>query len=158
MTLRRQQPGLRGARRFRLRIEENEGGQSRLLVLQERPRPGQREGSPPLEQVAWGQGLPLDVAHPLIAAAVRANGGNPARLSRRTSDGQLTVELDEVSGARVALALLALQPLRKLERMQAVLRGIEAMSEEEALYWFARVMRGPKARALRALRILLAKE
>ena len=158
MTARRRQPGLRGARRFRLSIEETRGGQVRLLVLQERPHLGQGEKGSSFEQVAWAQGLALDVAHPLIAATVRANGGNPAGLLRRIWNGQLALELDEVSGARVALALLALQPLRKHERMQAILQGIEAMSEEETLYWFARVMRGPKARVLRALRILLARE
>lgn len=139
-------------------METDRAGQSRLVVLQERPGQGQAKAPPCFDPVAWAQGLPLDVARPLIAAAVRANGESPAQLSRPGSDGQPPLELDETSGARIALALLAVQPLRKLERMQDVLRGMEAMSEEEALYWFSRVMRGPKARTLRAFRILLARE
>lgn len=158
MTPRRGPPASRGARRFRLRMEKDRGGQPRLLVFQERPRRGQGNVPPAFDPVAWAQGLPLDVARPLIAAAVRANGGNPAPLSRPSPDSEPLVDLDEASGAKVALVLLAMQPLRKLERMQAILRGIEAMSAEEALYWFARVMRGPKTRTLRAFRILLARE
>lgn len=144
--------------RFRLRVERDPKGRLAVVVLQHRLRHLGRATELDFEPVARAMGLPLQVAMPLLAAAVRANGAAPSRLSRPHEDGDPPIELDEASGARVALALVAVRPLRKLERMEGVVHGIAEMSAEEALYWFARVMRGPKARTLRALRILLAKE
>jgi len=98
------------------------------------------------------------VATPLLAGALREAGQSAERLGRVTREGDPPLELGEAAGARVALALVAVQPLRRLDRMEAVVRGIADMTAEEALYWFARAMRGPRPRVLRALRILLAKE
>jgi hypothetical protein len=108
--------------------------------------------------VARAEGLPLEVATPLLAAAVRECGQSAERLGRPSREGDPPLELGEAVGARVALALVAVRPLRRLDRMEAVVRGIGEMTSEEALYWFARVMRGPGPRVLRALRVLLARE
>jgi len=71
--------------------------------------------------------------------------------SRRKS-----IPLDEPAGVRLALALLAAEPVNKHSRRNAILSGIVAMSTEEAYYWYAKAT-GPHAnRARRALRILLA--
>jgi hypothetical protein len=66
------------------------------------------------------------------------------------------ITLEEPAGVRLALALIAVEPIKKYSRRHAILSGIVAMSTEEAYYWFARAT-GPIApRARRALRILLA--
>lgn len=66
------------------------------------------------------------------------------------------IPLAEPAGVRLALALVAVEPIAKSSRRYAILSGIAAMSPEEAYYWFARAT-GPIAqRARRALRILLA--
>jgi hypothetical protein len=66
------------------------------------------------------------------------------------------IPLGEAAGVRLALALIAIEPVAKASRRSAILSGIAAMSTEEAYYWFARTT-GPIApRARRALRILLA--
>ncbi len=66
------------------------------------------------------------------------------------------ISLAEPAGVRLALALIAVEPITKTSRRRAILSGIAAMSPEEAYYWFARTT-GPIAqRARRALRILLA--
>lgn len=66
------------------------------------------------------------------------------------------IPLEESAGVRLALALIAIEPITKSSRRHAILAGISAMSAEEAYYWFARTT-GPIAqRARRSLRILLA--
>lgn len=67
------------------------------------------------------------------------------------------VVLAEPAGVRLALAIKAAGPLSRPSRRQAVLEGVSSMSEEEAYYWYAKTTRPDSgARALRALRILLA--
>lgn len=144
--------------RFRLQVDRDARGELVVTVLQRQVRRRGKTTELGYEPVARATGLPLSVAAPLLAAAVRTCGTSPERLSRPAREGEPPIELDEVHGARVALALLAVRPLRKLERMEGVVRGVGAMSNEEALYWFARVIKGPRARVLRALRILLTRE
>ena len=144
--------------RFRLQVARSTQGGLMVAVLQRTVRSGSAAAEIRFQPVALAQGLPLDVVMPLLAATVRENGLSPERLARPSRPDDPPIELDEAGGARVALALVAVRPLRKLERMEGVIGGIGEMSAEEALYWFARVMRGPKPRVLRALRILMAKE
>ena len=143
--------------RFRVAVSQAAGGRV-VTVLQRTVRRKAETAEIVFDPVAQACGLPLDVVTPLLVTAMRENGISPERLGRPSRPDDSPIELDEADGARVALALVAVRPLRKLERMEGVARGIGEMSAEEALYWFARVMRGPKPRVLRALRILLAKE
>ncbi len=65
--------------------------------------------------------------------------------------------LDELSGIRLALIMLAVKPLRRHDRIEAVGHGVQAMGDEEAYYWFSKCTGGPEAvRARKALRVLLA--
>jgi hypothetical protein len=64
--------------------------------------------------------------------------------------------LDESAGVRLALTLIAAEPITKRSRREAILGGVAAMSSEETYYWFAKVTGSASARARRALRILLA--
>ncbi len=67
------------------------------------------------------------------------------------------VVLAEPAGVRFALAIKAAAPLNRPNRRQSVVDGVLAMSDEEAYYWYAKTTRADTgARALRALRILLA--
>ena len=146
-------------RRFALRMEQIRSTEPRLVVLEERSGLRKAVGpTPELRCVAWASGLPLEVARPLVVEALRTIHLSPEHLACSGVDGAPPLLVDEATGARIALALLAVQPLRKLERMQEVIGGVASMSPEESLYWFARVMQGPKTRTLRALRILLARE
>lgn len=68
------------------------------------------------------------------------------------------IALTEDAGVRLGLAALAVKPLSKPVRVEAIKEGIARMTSEEALYWYA-ACTGPHAnRALKALRILLADE
>ncbi len=77
--------------------------------------------------------------------ALSANRGAPIRLS-------------ESAGVRLALIMLATSPVFKHARVEKITGGIEAMSEEEAYYWYAKCVSESGARACRALRLLLAEE
>ena len=66
------------------------------------------------------------------------------------------IVLDESAGVRLALALIATEPIAKRSRREAILAGVAGMSSEETYYWFAKVTGPAASRARRALRILLA--
>ena len=67
--------------------------------------------------------------------------------------------LPESAGVRLGLLMLAVKPLRKPDRMDAIARQIASMGEEEAYYWFSKGTSAEIARrAQKALRHLLARE
>jgi len=67
------------------------------------------------------------------------------------------IRMREADGARLAIMLQAVSPLRKPARARLVQESIVSMSDEEVYYWSSRVVsRGSDA--LKALRILLAGE
>lgn len=89
---------------------------------------------------------------------------NPLHEALRASRYQRTVlspsrkkpiVLDEAPGVRLALALVAVEPISKWRRREGILGGVAAMSTEEAYYWFARTTGPIASRARRALRIML---
>ena len=140
---------------FRLSIEPFRNNEVMMTVVEQAngtPRPG------PGELVRlWG--LPLHMAFNAITELARQSGNPPSALR---PGARKAVQLDEDQGVRVALIFLSVKPLRKPERMQAVIDGIHRMSREEASYWFARTLtpesESARRRALRALRIMLAEE
>ena len=68
------------------------------------------------------------------------------------------VGANQDAGVRLGLTALATKPVLKSARVDAIRQGIQTMTSEEALYWYA-YSTGPNAnRALRALRTLLADE
>jgi len=102
-------------------------------------------------------GDPLRAVADHLLAALRANGHKATDLAR--ADAQQPFYLDELSGLRLALILLAVRPLARHDRIEAIGQGIQEMSAEEAYYWFSKCSAGPGAsRAQRALRLLLADE
>ena len=100
---------------------------------------------------------PLQTARVLdaLVAAVRASGHQAGVLS---ATRQKPIPLDEAAGVRLALALLAAQPVSKADRIRHIVAGVSIMSTEETYYWYAKSV-GPDAeRVRRALRLFLADE
>jgi len=65
--------------------------------------------------------------------------------------------LPEVQGVRLGLVMLAVKPLTKLARIEAISQGIRTMPPEEAYYWYSKCTASDTAdRAQKALRYLLA--
>jgi hypothetical protein len=108
--------------------------------------------------------------HTTLAARLTADRvpsfGQPLRVALRESGHPHTivgpsrrapVVLIEPAGVRLALAIKAAAPINRPNRRQSVIDGVLAMSDEEAYYWYAKTNHPDTgARALRALRILLA--
>lgn len=110
----------------------------------------------PLECVARLHGDPLrTVVGPVLAALKRA-GYRPTDL--RPTRAQ-PFRLEEEDGVRLGLLFLALKPLRKPSRMEAIVERIGAMADEELYYWYSKMTApGDGSRARRALRTLVAEE
>ncbi|MCB0069481.1 MAG: ASCH domain-containing protein [Caldilineaceae bacterium] len=67
--------------------------------------------------------------------------------------------LPEETGVRLGLVFLAVRPLTKHGRVEAISQGIRPMPSEEAYYWYSKCTAADTAeRAQKALRILLAEE
>jgi len=103
-------------------------------------------------------GDPLRAVADHLLNALRANGHKATDLARATGS-EKPFYLDELTGLRLALILMAVKPLTRHDRIEAIGQGVQAMSAEEAYYWFSKCSAGPDAlRAQKALRILLAGE
>ncbi|WP_282837859.1 DUF7680 family protein [Microbacterium flavum] len=88
-----------------------------------------------------------------LFVAVRKAGHQPSVLAFKR---KAPIRLGEAEGVRLALVLLATQPIAKHERVRALVAGINAMSVEETYYWYSKCMGLDGNRARKALRTLLA--
>ena len=88
-----------------------------------------------------------------LFVAVRKAGHQPSVLAFKR---RAPIRLGEAEGVRLALVLLATQPIAKHERVRALVAGINAMSVEETYYWYSKCMGVDGNRARKALRTLLA--
>ncbi len=140
---------------FRLVVEPLRDNEVRMRLVE------QANGSPhpSPEDVIGLWGLPLHLSFGTVAELARQSGNSPSALR---PGARKPVELDEEQGVRVGLVFHGVKPLRKPERIQSVIDGIQRMSREEATYWFAKIHTTESAsarrRAMRALRIMLAEE
>jgi len=67
--------------------------------------------------------------------------------------------LQEEWGVRLGLLFLAVKPISKVNRIEAISSGIWEMTSEELYYWYSKCTSRAKAeRAQKALRLLLANE
>lgn len=110
------------------------------------------EGSSQLVVRIWG--IPFQASVDRILAALKDNGYRASELSRAR---KAPFHLSEESGVRLGLLFLAVKPLRRLPRIEAISGAIWAMGPEEVYYWFSKCTDHLVGRrAQRALRILLA--
>jgi len=70
-----------------------------------------------------------------------------------TGSGSGGVFVGEATGVRAALGFRAVKPLRRVDRMRSVARGVAQLSVEECYYWYAKCREGSNGE--RALRTLL---
>ena len=98
------------------------------------------------------KGQALVQARQVVYGCLKSNNYDPKTLSQKRSTPYV---LDEESGVNLALLFQTLQPLSKPDRIANIASGVQAMSNEEAHYWFAKVNNGSRNRALKAIRVLL---
>lgn len=90
-----------------------------------------------------------------VVSAVKGSGHSASVLAFAD---RAAIALDEAPGVRLALTLFATMPISKSNRIRAMVAGVNAMSIEEAYYWYSKCVGRESARARKALRILLADE
>lgn len=90
-----------------------------------------------------------------LFAAMKRSGHQPSVL---TFTRKAPIRLTEPDGVRLALTLLATQPIAKHERVRALVAGINAMSTEETYYWYSKCIGVDANRARKALRTLLSND
>ncbi len=91
-----------------------------------------------------------------ILVALRHSGYKATDLSAQR---RKPFYLDEETGLRLGLLFLAIKPLTRLDRIEAISSALRTMPSEEAYYWFSKcTAAATAANAQRALRILLAGE
>ncbi|MET9536607.1 hypothetical protein ABZY16_03725 [Streptomyces sp. NPDC006553] len=88
-----------------------------------------------------------------LFAAVKRSGHQPSVLAFTR---KAPIRLTEPDGLRLALILLATQPIAKHDRVRALVAGVNAMSTEETYYWYSKCIGVDGNRARKALRTLLS--
>lgn len=124
------------------------------LALYRSPVGATTNGGP--ECVARIRGDALRAVIEPVLSAIRRAGYKPSDLgpSRRQP-----FRIGEEDGVRLGVLFLALRPLRKASRMEAVLNAVRGMADEELYYWYSKATAiDAGRRAQRALRTLVAEE
>ena len=144
-----------GEKPFELRLLPLTGADYGLELHQLRVN-GERQPDNPMRVVVRAWGTPLTAVLDHVLEALKKNGyrGSDLRANRK-----VPFMLDEEHGVRLGLLFLAVKPLRKLGRIEAISRAVRQMEPEEAYYWFSKCSRSDSSRrACRALRIMMAEE
>jgi hypothetical protein len=115
-----------------------------------------RQSPPGMVRVAQVAGSILKAIADQVLEALRRSGYKATDLSAGRREPFL---LSEESGVRLGLLFLAVKPITRMERVEAISHGLRAMTSEEAYYWYSKCTTGPTAeRAQKALRVLLSDE
>jgi hypothetical protein len=137
---------------FTLTIQPLQNNESLATLFQQRLAvPNGRSISP--KELARVTGLPFLALADEILDALRVNHHKPAVLSQKKP-----IELNEVSGIRLALLFKAIAPLSRVDPIRVMIRRIAAMSDEEIYYWFAKCYGEYADQATHALRVLYGVE
>jgi len=139
---------------FELRVVPRDGGDY-ALALYQWPVAANREAPKPQRLVELaGDSLRAVADH--VLEALRKAGYKATDLSR---ERRKPFRLDEETGLRLGLLFLAIKPLTRMDRVEAISSALRTMPSEEAYYWFSKCTdMASAANAQRALRILLAGE
>ena len=100
--------------------------------------------------------VPAARARPVLPDVIAASVSSGHRRTAVSASRKKPIGLTEEAGVRLALTILAVDPVRKSKRVDSIRHGVETMTGEEAFYWYAHVRGDASANALKALRILLA--
>lgn len=71
------------------------------------------------------------------------------------SSGNSDVFLSETPGVRLTLGFRGVKPIRRVDRMRALCRGVARMSDQECYYWYAKCRAPSSPSGEKALRTLL---
>jgi len=153
-TVPRDAPSYDPEKPFELRVAPRDGGEYGLALYQWPVAASSQVSKPQRLVELAGDSLRAVADH--VLEALRKSGYKVTDLSRNR---RRPFRLDEETGLRLGLLFLAVKPLTRMDRVEAISSGLRAMPSEEAYYWFSKCTAGASAvNAQRALRILLAGE
>lgn len=138
-----------GARGFRLVVTRGRGETFGVTLEETYGKNGGTIAAPVSTATPVQAGRVVDA----LFVAIRKAGHQSSVLAFKR---KTPIRLGEAEGVRLALVLLATQPIAKYERVRALVAGINAMSIEETYYWYSKCMGLDGNRAHKALRTLLA--
>lgn len=139
---------------FELRVVPRQQSAYGLELLQRRVNGGRKDA--PFRRVVRIWGTPLSAVLDQVLEVLRKNG---YRATDLRPERKPPFSLDEQSGVKLGLLFLAVKPLRKLARIEAVSREVRHLEPEESYYWYSKCSKsGQSRRAMRAMRILMAEE
>ncbi len=144
-------PARPGHRGFRLEVEPAEEGAFGLRLHETNGRPDHARPVAHLPAARYSR------VSDAVVAALSTSGKQPRVLAPTRKQ---PIDLDEMSGVRLALALNVVHAITKPGRTRALLDGVARLSDEECLYWYAACCGGAPTdqRRTKALRIYLAAE
>lgn len=141
-------PASHGTRTFRLSVLPGKG-EAFGVAIAEAYGDGNGPTTPVITLTPAQTGRVLDA----VISALRTSGHSPGRL---TVERRKPIPLDEPAGVRLAISLMATQPITHHGRIREIIAGIAFMSVEETYYWYAKCVGADHARARKSLRVLLA--
>lgn len=89
---------------------------------------------------------------PLLDEALRDTG---IKTGQVTGTGDATLLIREATGVRLSLGFIGVKPIKRVDRMRALARGVARMSLEECYYWHAKCRSPNSPSGKKALRTLL---
>jgi hypothetical protein len=139
---------------FELRVIPRPASEYGLALYQTPARTNSHAPESQLVAQVWG--APLRMVADNVFRALRKGGH---RMTELTRSREKPFDLDEDTGVRLGVLFLAVKPLHKPLRIDAISSAVQSMASEEAYYWFSKCTAARTApQAQKALRILLAKE
>ena len=140
---------------FELRVVPQADSTYALALFQSPLASGSGEGEMPTRVVqVWGD--PLRAVMNEVLTAIKRAGYRATDLG---AGRRAPFRLKEEDGVRLGVLLLAVQPLRKLSRVEAISEQVRRLEPEELYYWYSKITATPGGqRAQKALRLLLAEE
>lgn len=138
-------------RKYRLTVERDDADAFGVAVEETFTGDGRTLASPVVRASRAQTARVLDA----VVMAVKGSGHVASVLA--FTDG-VAIALDEAPGVRLALTLFATMPVSKSSRVRAMVAGVNAMSIEEAYYWYSKCVGRDASRSRRALRLLLSDE
>jgi len=141
---------------YQLEVCPRPGKQYGITLVEIVPPAGSHRKDPEFRPVVRVWGSALQAVFDRIVEAVKSHGGRASdiRLERK-----VPFSLDEETAVRLGLLFLAVKPLRKPARIEAIRDATATMSAEEAYYWYSKCSSSASGRrAAKAFRVLLAQE
>lgn len=141
---------------YQLEVHPRPGRQYGLSLVEVVPPAGTARRKPELRRVVRLWGGPLQAVFDRVVEVVKSHGG---RASDIRPERKAPFTLDEETAVRLGLLFLAVKPLRKTARIEAIREATAAMGTEEAYYWYSKCSSSTSGRrATKAFRVLLSQE